>query len=47
MDELLFRILSLAAAAGFVLGLLQGWLPLLLLSLLLAGVFVWLARKLG
>ena len=35
MDELLFRILSLAATAGFVLGLLQGWLPLLLLSLLL------------
>ncbi|MGB0154568.1 MAG: hypothetical protein ACPGFB_11105 [Verrucomicrobiales bacterium] len=47
MDELLFRTLSLAATVGFVLGLLQGWLPLILLSLLLAGVFVWLARKLG
>ena len=45
MDDLLFRILALAATAGFILGIISGWLPLLLVSLLLAGLFVWLTRK--
>ncbi len=47
MDEIIYRTITIAATVGFVLGLLSGWLQLLLLSLLLAGLFVWLSRKIG
>lgn len=45
MDDLLFRILAVAATAGFLLGILSGWWPALVLGLLLAGGFIWLTRK--
>ncbi|MDF1658766.1 MAG: hypothetical protein P1U58_14220 [Verrucomicrobiales bacterium] len=45
MDDFLFHILALAATAGFILGIISGWLPLLLVSLLLAGLFIWLTRN--
>ena len=45
MDDLLFRILAVAATAGFLLGILSGWWPELVLGLLVAGIFVWLTRK--
>ena len=45
MDDLLFRTLAVAATAGFLLGILSGWWPFLLVSALLAGLFVWLTRK--
>jgi hypothetical protein len=44
MDNLLFNIIAIAAVAGFVLGILSGLLPLILVSLVLAGLFVWLSR---
>jgi hypothetical protein len=47
MDDLLFGVIAVAATAGFVLGILSGWLPLLVVSLLLACLFVWLTRKIG
>ena len=47
MDDLLFVIIAVSATAGFVLGILSGWLPLLLVSLVLAVLFVWLTRKVG
>ncbi|MCG8601140.1 MAG: hypothetical protein MI807_13435 [Verrucomicrobiales bacterium] len=45
MDDFIFRILAVAATAGFLLGILSGWWPFLLVSALLAGLFVWLTRK--
>lgn len=45
MDDILFQILALAATVGFILGILSGWLPLLVVCLLLAGLFLWLTRK--
>lgn len=44
MDSLLFNIIAFSATAGFILGIISGWLPLILVSLVLAGLFVWLAR---
>jgi len=45
MDDLLFRILAVAATAGFLIGILCGWWPFFLVSILLAGLFTWLTRK--
>ena len=45
MDDLLFRILAVAATAGFLLGILSGWWLGLVLGLLMAGGFIWLTRK--
>lgn len=45
MDDFLFRVLSVAATAGFLLGIVSGWWPVLLVSILLAGLFVSLTRK--
>ena len=35
MDDLLFRILAVAATAGFLIGILCGWWPFFLVSILL------------
>ena len=45
MNELLFKTIALTATGGFVLGIISGYLPLLVLSLLLAGLFYWLTTK--
>ena len=47
MADFLFGVIAISATAGFVLGILSGWLPLILFSLVLAGLFVWLSRKVG
>ncbi len=44
MDDALFHIIAIAATAGFILGILSGWLPLLLAGVVLAGLFLLLAR---
>ena len=47
MNDFIFGIIAIFATAGFVLGILSGWLPLIVLALVLAGLFVWLSRKFG
>ena len=41
MNDFIFGIIAIFATAGFVLGILSGWLPLIVLALVLAGLFVW------
>ena len=45
-DDLLFTIISVAATAGFVLGIISGVWPMLLTSLAVAVLLLWLAKRL-
>ncbi len=47
MNDFLFGIIAIFATTGFVFGILSGWLPLIVLALVLAALFVWFSRKLG
>ncbi len=44
-DDLLFTIISVAATAGFVLGIISGFWPVLLASALIAAVLLWLPMR--
>lgn len=46
MNDLLFNLIAITATTGFVLGVISGWLPLLAVSLILAGLLYWLVKKL-
>ena len=45
MDDILFNIIAVTATFAFVLSLVTGWWPLILASLILAGVLFWFLRR--
>jgi hypothetical protein len=45
MNDLLFNVIAIAATTGFLLGIISGWLPLILVSILLAGLVFWVLPK--
>jgi len=47
MDDLLLTIIAVAAVTGFVLGIISGVWPILIVGLLLTGLFLGLTRKRG
>ncbi|MDF1813142.1 MAG: hypothetical protein P1V20_13170 [Verrucomicrobiales bacterium] len=47
MNELLFNIIAISATAGFVLGVISGWLPLLVVSIIIAGLLHYASRRLS
>ena len=47
MNNLLFTTLAVTATSGFLLGVIGGYFHLLIASLVLAGLFVWLSRKIA
>ena len=47
MSYYIFNTIAITATAGFVLGIISGYLPLIIISLLLAGLFYWLMTKIS
>ena len=47
MSYYLFNTIAITATAGFVLGVISGYLPLIIVSIALAGLFYWLMTKIA
>lgn len=45
IDDLLFDIIAVSATVCFVLGLIQGLMPLIVTSVILIGLLYWLVKK--
>jgi len=45
MDDILYRIIACSATFAFVMSLVTGWWPLILASLILAGVLFSVLRR--
>ena len=46
MNDVLFNVIALTATAGFLLGVVQGWLPMIMISIILAGLLYWGLKRL-
>ena len=46
MDEHFFTIVTVAATVAFIMGIISGFWPVLLISMVIAVLFLWLTNRL-
>lgn len=46
MNDVLFNMIAVAATAGFLLGVVQGWLPIIMISLVMGCLLYWGLKRL-